>query len=147
MPSLMLFAYGTLQDADVLGALVGKIAATTSRQPARAPGFAIVTYPGRTYPALVPSPTSVAQGTLIGALDAFDLAIIDAFEGDEYQRILIPIQIPTATFPAFAYLPTIQVPLAGSPWSLAGWTNQHKQAFLQAERPKIAALRLSLSRP
>ena len=51
----MLFVYGTLRDPDVLGAVLGRPATGLN---AAAPGYAVVNYPGRVYPALLRRPAT-----------------------------------------------------------------------------------------
>ena len=43
----MLFIYGTLQDADVLGAVLGRMVDRAGLRRAQAPGYRAVPYPGR----------------------------------------------------------------------------------------------------
>lgn len=129
----MLFAYGTLQDTDVLAAVLGRPIAATALTDATLAGFATVHYPERTYPALRPAAHSFAPGKIIDRLDARDVALIDAFEGEAYRRSLLTVRINDAPQQAFAYLPTSPIAASEAPWSLAAWTSQHKSAFMREE--------------
>jgi gamma-glutamylcyclotransferase (GGCT)/AIG2-like uncharacterized protein YtfP len=140
-----LFAYGTLQDPDVLGAVLGRPVEVTRLSQAQALGFAVVTYPGRVYPALVTSPGATALGTLVDRLSADDFAVLDAFEGEEYRRATITINVTGSPIPAFAYLPVIDIPLQDLAWSLRDWTLRHKPHVLGAELASARELRQRLS--
>ena len=129
----MLFAYGTLQDSDVLAAVLGRPVADAALADAQLAGFTIVHYPDRTYPALVHAPKSTVPGKLIGGLDARDLALIDAFEGKEYRRTLLAVIVDGTPRRAFAYLPTLPIIASQAPWSLGEWTSRHKSAFMRDE--------------
>lgn len=141
----MLFVYGTLQDPDVLGAVLGKPVDAATLQPAVAPGFRAVAYPGRVYPALVPAPGGMAEGRIVEGLDARDLAVLDAFEADEYRRGKLEVLIAQQRHEVDAYLPVIAISAGGPAWSLADWTARHKQAVIGSETATASALRKRLS--
>jgi hypothetical protein len=74
----LLFAYGTLRDPDLLIGVLGRRAVGL---PAAAPGFAVVHYPGRIYPALLRRPGAAAPGLVLTDLTPFEVDLLDAFEG------------------------------------------------------------------
>ena len=136
----LLFVYGTLRDPDLLAGVLGRPAAGLA---AAAPGLGAVHYPGRIYPALVRRPGGVAAGLVLTDLTAFELDLLDAFEGDEYRRAIIPVMIDEELHEAFAYLPTIAV--TGQPeWTLAAWQAAHKARVLAGERATAEDLRRKL---
>jgi gamma-glutamylcyclotransferase (GGCT)/AIG2-like uncharacterized protein YtfP len=141
----MLFVYGTLQDADILSAVLGRPTDTTSLRPATAPGFRAVAYPGRVYPALTAAATDSAPGLLLDALSETDIALLDAFEGEEYRRQTIAVKAGGALYEADAYLPVAVISSAAPAWSLPDWTAMHKPAVLGQERATAMALRQRLS--
>jgi gamma-glutamylcyclotransferase (GGCT)/AIG2-like uncharacterized protein YtfP len=141
----MLFVYGTLQDADVLGAVLGRPVAMARLRRALAPGYRAVAYPGRVYPALAASPEDAAPGLLLEDLSELDMAVLDAFEGDEYRRQTIMLRVDGAESHAAAYLPAIAIAATGPAWSLATWTDVHKPVVLGQETGTAAALRRRLS--
>ena len=145
MPAPPLFAYGTLQDADILAAVLGRPVAPDSLVPATAPGHAAVCYPGRVYPALVARPDAHASGRLIAGLAAFDLMVLDAFEGDEYRRAEIRVRAGGRELMAEAYLPAAAIPADAPAWTLSDWTRRHKPAALAGEIGLAADLRRRLS--
>lgn len=141
----MLFVYGTLQDTDVLGAVLGRGVGPAGLRRATAPGHRAVSYPGRVYPALVPIAGEAAAGLIVEGLTALDLAVLDAFEGDEYRRRSIVVELDGQLHPAEAYIPVIAIAPDGPAWSLANWTATHKPAVVGAETGTASALRQRLS--
>ena len=71
-----LFAYGTLRDPDILWAILGRSIPDHARLMARAPGYAAVHYPGRTYPALIGNPMEAAPGLVLDGLSPLDVAVL-----------------------------------------------------------------------
>lgn len=141
----MLFIYGTLQDADVLGAVLGQAVDTTMLRRAQAPGYRAVPYPGRVYPALVGADAGAAPGLLLEGLSGLDLAVLDAFEGEEYRRESITVVADGLSLIADAYLPVAAIAADAPVWSLVDWTARHKPAILDQETGTAAALRQRLS--
>ena len=141
----MLFAYGTLQDPDILAAVLGRSAAAIKISDAQAPGFDVVYYPGRVYPALVAAPDTTAPGLLVMDLDALDISMLDAFEGDEYHRQAINVRLAGTMLQAETYLPVATIPADSPRWSLAHWTMAHKPAVLAGETKTARALRQRLT--
>ena len=141
----MLFVYGTLQEAHVQGAVLGRPVPVTALQRAIAPGYRTVTYPGRVYPALMASAAAAAPGLLLDDLSDLDIAVLDAFEGSEYRRAGIWVRVDGALQGADAYLPVLPVPAEAPAWSLADWIARHKPAVLRTETGTAKALRQRLS--
>lgn len=130
MTTRPLFAYGTLRDPDILSAVLGRSVPDHARQLARAPGYAAVHYPGRSYPALIEDPAAAAPGLVLEGLSPLDIAMLDAFEGDEYRRVPITVTTATGALLADAYLPSLDIPADATPWTLEAWTRDHKAQML-----------------
>ncbi|MEO6014920.1 MAG: gamma-glutamylcyclotransferase family protein [Devosia sp.] len=143
MPDL-LFVYGTLRDPDLLAGVLGRPLVANAMLAAAAPGFAAVHYPGRIYPALVRRPGAAAPGLVLTDLTPFERDLLDAYEGDEYVRQLIPAIIAEELHEAFAYLPAIAIAASAEPWSLAFWQEMHKRRVLGSERASADELRQKL---
>ena len=136
----MLFVYGTLRDPELLAAVLGRPSIGLA---AAAPGFAAVHYPGRIYPALLRRPGAVTAGLVLTDLTGFELDLLDAFEGEEYRRGILPVIIDEALHEAFAYLPAVAV--SNQPdWSLARWQAEHKARVLAGEKASADQLRAKL---
>lgn len=141
----LLFVYGTLRDPDLRYAVLGR---PMHGLETRAPGWAAVHYPGRHYPALIRRPGAAATGLALAGLTPFELDLLDAFEGAEYRRGIVPVMIEEELHEAFAYLPAI--PVRDQPdWTLASWQAGQKARVLAAERASADELRMRLiaSRP
>ena len=141
---LPLFVYGTLRDADLLGAVLGRLPGPGGCQAAAAPGFRAVHYPGRVYPALVRAPGSAAPGLLLIDLTPFERDLLDAFEGAEYRREPVAVIVDAALFEADAYLPAIAVPKDAHEWSLSRWQLEHKPEVFDSETAAASELRARL---
>lgn len=77
-----LFLYGTLQDPDVLGALVDDPPRPT---PVTVPGWRVAPVRGQVFPGLVPDEEAVARGHHV-RVTASQLDVLDRFEGPGYDR-------------------------------------------------------------
>ena len=139
-----LFVYGTLRDPDLLAGVLARPLSAAAMLPAAAPGFAAVHYPGRIYPALVRIPGRAAPGLVLTDLSPFEHDLLDAFEGAEYRRELIPVMIAEELHEAFAYLPAMAVPRDAPPWTLEAWQAAHKPRVLAAEAAGADEIRLKL---
>lgn len=128
-----LFVYGTLCDAELRRAVMGRTLPAEAF-PATAPGFRIVRYPGRPYPALMPAADARADGLVLTGLANPELERLDAYEGDEYRRELIRVTGTNGPFEAFTYLPTLPVPADAPLWHLDDWRARHKASALAGLR-------------
>ena len=140
----LLFVYGTLRDPDLVAAVLARRLPTAALLPATAPGFRAVHYPDRIYPALVRAPGAAAPGLVLTDLTPFERDLLDAFEGSEYHRGLVPVMIGEELHEAHAYLPAIRISSAAMPWSLEIWQATHKPRVLSAEAASADELRLKL---
>lgn len=84
------FTYGSLMCEDIMSAVCGARAAAL---PARLDGFCRHPVSGQDYPGMVPAPGGAVDGVLY--LDLPDAAWprLDAFEGDEYHRERVDVQL------------------------------------------------------
>lgn len=140
--ALPLFAYGTLQDAEILAAVLGRHLPPEAFTPALLQDFVCLYYPGRVYPALVPRPGAAAQGLLIAGLSPSDHQALDTFEGDEYRREALSVRTAGGTILAACYLPARNIPPDAPPWSLNHWRRVHRPGHIAGEKTLAAAARL-----
>lgn len=145
--ALPLFAYGTLQDFEILAAVLGRHMPPEAFTPAHLQDFASLYYPGRVYPALVPCPGAAAQGLLIAGLRPSDHQALDAFEGDEYRREALSVQTAGGTILAACYLPARDIPPDAPPWSLDHWRRVHRPGHIATEKTLAAAARRGPAKP
>lgn len=141
---VLLFVYGTLRDPDLLAGVLGRPLDGGATLMAVAPGFRTVHFPGRIYPALVRAPGGRAEGLVLADVTPFEQDLLDAYEGDEYRRGLVPVMVGEELHEAFAYLPAIGVPPEAPGWTLTAWQLDHKPRVLAAERAAAEQLRLRL---
>jgi Gamma-glutamyl cyclotransferase, AIG2-like len=120
-----LFAYGTLRDPDVLESVVGHSVPASRRRPALAPGYEVVFFPGRSYPAIRRRANAVAPGTLIEAVSTQEWRLLDPYEGEEYHRAPIEIIVDGRFEVADAYWPGVVIKVAPS-WRFEDWQAHHK---------------------
>jgi hypothetical protein len=139
-----LFVYGTLGDADLLAAVLGRPPDPRNVAAAVAPGFRLAFYPGRVYPALLRAPGGATGGWLLLALTPFELDVLDAWKGSEYRRTVLPVIVEEELHEADAYLPSAAVAADAEPWSLAAWQANHKPAALLAGAVAGEAIRRRL---
>ncbi len=139
-----LFVYGMLRDADVCTALLGRVPDRRSIAAAVAPGFRVVRYPGRQYPALVRMPGGAAEGQVLLGLTDFEQDVLDVFEGAEYRRDMIPVVIEEELHEIEAFLPTAKIAADAEAWSFSRWQQNHKAAALVAQVEAGARIRAQL---
>jgi gamma-glutamylcyclotransferase (GGCT)/AIG2-like uncharacterized protein YtfP len=80
----------------------------------RVDGWQRYVIPGEDYPGAVVSAGSSMEAILWEGVDAEDLARLDAFEGDQYERV--PVIIGPAARPAWIYAWRGARPLASTLW-------------------------------
>lgn len=139
-PDLPLFVYGTLRDPDVLTLVLGRKDLPVP-VPAHLPDHRAVRYPGRDYPGIVPQADASAPGLLLWGLSPADLRILDAFEGQEYQRRPARVMVNGQAVPAALYWPMASIAADAEGWSLEAWASEHKAGFLEREAETLAGLR------
>ncbi len=140
-----LFLYGTLRDPDLLAAVIGRAIDWRNVLTAVAPGHTTIYYDNRVYPALVPAPGRTAAGLLILGFSAADLRLIDAFEGTEYRRAILPVIVEDELHEADVYLPTMHLGTAARAWSLENWQQNHKREVLVEDGAIMRTLRTRLA--
>lgn len=83
-----LFVYGTLCFAEITERILGRLPAVDR---AAAPSWSARILEGRTYPGLVADPMAAAGGLLFMDLTEADQALLDAYEGDEYEQATLRV--------------------------------------------------------
>jgi len=128
------FFYGTLMDADVLAAVVGRRIESARFQDAILDGFRRVYRRGASYPILLDDPGGQIDG-VVSDLTAADTARLDAFEGKEYRRAARTVTLPgEATVDVQVYLTNPGVPASSQPWDFENWQRRHRAAYLRRVR-------------
>lgn len=95
------FTYGSLMWADIMARVCGREFAS---EPASLAGHARHPVHGQDYPGLRPAPGGIVPGRLYRDVDAQAWARLDAFEGAEYERVRVDVQLACgAAAPAWVY--------------------------------------------
>lgn len=133
-----MFFYGTLMDAAILEAVLGRVVAAGDRHAAVLEGWERLPVAGRPYPMLARRPDARVEGLLVVGLTPRDRKRLDRYEGPEYR--VETLEVRTADGPAAAavYLcrPGIR-PGAGS-WDMEAWRRRHRAATLAHIRSAAA---------
>ncbi|TFW07117.1 gamma-glutamylcyclotransferase [Oxalobacteraceae bacterium OM1] len=107
------FTYGSLMFPEVWERVVrGRYRSAA----AELPGHARFALAGETYPGVVLQPGSVVRGVLYFDVDAADLAALDAFEGEEYQRTTVTVDADGQCYEAGTYLYLLPQKLSAAAW-------------------------------
>lgn len=95
------FTYGSLMWADIMARVCGREFAS---EPATLAGHSRHPVRGEDYPGLRPAADGVVAGRLYRDVDAAAWARLDAFEGDEYERVDVLVALADGrTVPAQVY--------------------------------------------
>jgi len=125
-----LFAYGSLQLAEVMEAVTG---ARFSALPARLPGHRRRALRGRSYPGILVDPRESTEGVLWQGLDDEALGILDLFEGEPYARVSCTVR-PISAPPCEAFVYLIRDDhahlMSDESWELRGFRDDALRVFL-----------------
>lgn len=132
-----LFFYGTLLDAEIRRAVVGRDLADL--RPASVIGFCRRPAKGRSYPVLVHRHGARVGGLAVGDIDRAVLLRLCAYEGCEYRLASVTLLDGDGRRGmGRAFLPHRAVLAAPGDWSLRGWQRVAKKAFLRRLREAAA---------
>jgi gamma-glutamylcyclotransferase (GGCT)/AIG2-like uncharacterized protein YtfP len=87
-PRPPLFVYGTLLFSEITERVLGRLPQVDR---AAAPSWSTRILTERTYPGLVPDKMAAAGGLLFMDLSDAEWALLDAYEGDEYERTTLTV--------------------------------------------------------
>ena len=125
------FFYGTLMDADILSAVIGRAVAAATLIPAELRGFRRVGVEGAAYPILVPQVNGRVDGVVFDGLSPAEIGRLDRYEGPNYRTGEQPVRLGDGRrVTARVYLPTDRIRPSLVDWSLADWRVNHKAAYL-----------------
>ena len=107
-----MFFYGTLINAQILARVLARPISSLIVSPATLPNYCRHHVKGADYPAVITAEESLTirpfnedlnvQGTSVQGLTSRDIRFLDAFEGDEYERIAV--QVSTSAGDQWAYV-------------------------------------------
>lgn len=129
----LLFVYGTLQHPPLLARLLGRV---PEGRPATLAGHRAAPIDGRVYPGLVADEDASTSGRLLDVTDE-ELAVLDAFEGHEYERVSVAVRVDGIEAPAEAWLltgPSRRLVRTGH-WSFERFLLTDVEPFLDRSAP------------
>ncbi|MCC5886419.1 MAG: gamma-glutamylcyclotransferase [Gammaproteobacteria bacterium] len=133
-----LFAYGTLQFADIFAAVTGLEAEGV---PATLAGFRCEGIRGEVYPAIRVDASAQVAGRVYHGLSRPALAALDRFEGDEYRRrVVTVVREDGRRQQAWCYViaPRWQRRLDGRAWDPAQFERLHRSGYLRRLRSDLS---------
>lgn len=129
--SYPLFAFGTLQDAEVFELVSGGVPLSlVPREPGWLAGRRIVGAEDGLYPVLQQAADDRAPGTLLHDLSAEVLDRLAWFEWPEFRPEPQEIETATATRTCACFMPTQKPSAAAKSWSLETWQQDKKMNWL-----------------
>ena len=124
-----IFVYGTLRDEGVRKAVLGHAVAEVMA--AYKPEHAALLVKGEAYPMIKPMVGENAPGVVLMGLSAEDLAQLDRFEGEHYERIATDVMLEDGR----EYQTDMYVEIAGrdddGPFDLEAWLVERREDFIQ----------------
>jgi hypothetical protein len=135
------FFYGTLLDATVRLAVLGRRLPAGRCRPASLPGWRRVHRRGAAYPVLVADPGQAVDGLLVTGLGAAAAARLARFEGPDYRLAALPVVVTDGAAPVTGcvmeqvFIPASPAIASDRPWSFAVWAARDRAAFLARIRP------------
>ncbi len=129
-----LFTYGTLCVAEIMEKVTGGV---FEAEDAVLPGYQSFLIKGHSYPGMIRTGRSLAQGKVYYHLTAASMARIDAFEGEYYRRENVRPRLDNgAEIDAVAYVlvASMHYLLSDKPWSEEDFRRKHLHRYLRKRR-------------
>lgn len=133
-----LFTYGTLLFPDIMQAITGR--ALVSER-ATLHGYQRYRVRGRVYPGLAVEQREVVEGRLYRGVDFALWDRLDAFEGDLYERMVVPVAVSGGLKAAHVYVikDAHRAELSDEVWDVDAFQAVHKRSYLAACRGAVHA--------
>ena len=135
--------YGTLLDAEIRAMVFGE-AGLANGHPATLPGWSRWYVAGERYPGIRRSPGSSIDVLIFTDVSTRLLERADSFEGDEYARVLLPVELANGggQLQAMFYVPSPAITLSDVPWVMdSQWIERFRAAFLAEAKEALAGRR------
>ena len=133
-PATRFFFYGTLLDADLQEAVIGRAVPEGSLVPASIAGFRRVRAAGQTYPILIPgTATDRVDGAIASDFTYREIERLVAYAGEGYVLSTLPALLADGgTTTVQVFLPVAGgLTASGEPWDLARWQREDKPRTLR----------------
>ena len=124
-----LFVYGTLQLPEITQRVVGCEFETL---PAVLSGYRCGLVQRADFPGIVPCAESVVKGALLHDLSPQQIACLDRYEGELYQRIQVHVKVDAEFELAWVYsiVPWARGRVSKIPWSIGWYRTQSRKPRL-----------------
>lgn len=124
------FTYGSLMWADIMARVCGREFAS---EPASLADHRCHPVRGQDYPGLLAAPGGLVQGRLYRDVDAAAWARLDAFEGDDYERVEVQVALGDGrTLPAqvYRFRAACAAQLLAGDWDADAFAREGRQRFM-----------------
>ncbi len=125
------FVYGTLLLPVVQRRILGR---SLKAGEAVLEGYARGVVRGQTYPSLRAAPGSETAGAVVAGVTAGDLALLDAYEGERYERVAVRVRTVSGLCPAWVWL--LREPwqdlVTADPWDLEEFVREELHGYLES---------------
>jgi hypothetical protein len=130
------FFYGTLLDADVRRAVIGRSVPASAILDVSFAGYRVARAQGRSYPILAPEPGATASGVLVHGIADAEAARLFHYEDKGYDPVEVTVT-DTRGRPrrGWVFMPGQRLSAMAENWSFAAWERRHKRRTM----PLIAA--------
>ncbi len=135
------FFYGTLQDAEILRAVLRRPIGNLAVFDAVVSGYRAAPIHGQHYPLLVEERGAVTEGVLVHGLSRGDVDRLDWFEGKEYRTAPLDVLLvdDKRAVTALVYVSAGRLRTLPGSWSFPEWQKRHKRAFLARIKSGLTA--------
>ncbi|MFC7331801.1 gamma-glutamylcyclotransferase family protein [Rhodocista pekingensis] len=136
---MLLFAFGTLMDAEVRALVLGRASPDAEARPAVLPDHRRVRVAGEVYPAVVPDPGGAVAGLLLPLRSAGECERVQYFEG--LHQILRDHTVRCrrdGPVTALVCTSADTLRIEAEAWSFAAWRARHKAVYLPATAAYMA---------
>lgn len=123
---MRMFVFGTLQDPDLLAAVIGRPTDEIARVPAYLPGKRAVRVENETYPTLIDDEQGTVHGQILGPMEGADVDRILFFEAEEYDFSPTMVEAPDGPSQVHIFAPAERTIATGEDWSLDAWQHADK---------------------
>lgn len=129
-----IFVYGTLQSPEIVKKLTGKSFKTS---PAVLQGYNRYCVKECDYPAVIQKDNAETAGLVLENVDDFSLDIISFYEGDEYEKKILPIMVNGLMKKTIAFIWNAEITnLKNEEWNFKEFENQRLDYYLEVVIPE-----------
>lgn len=124
------FFFGTLRDADIFRAVIGRPMAAFATAPASLDGHAVERLAEWPYPRLVVRDGALARGLLVDGFTAAEVDRMCFFESEEYEMRQIEVRTSTGPRAVACFIADERMESSALAWSLDDWRRLAKDRAL-----------------